>query len=140
MENLFEILPIVEDQKLYIRTHNDVFKVLCVDSNYNYMAERSEHNYEILPDVWINEYECEIKVDTNIHNLIDEYIVEAEYKGTTEIYVNPFGKYNDDSFERYVAEPNVKVYGAIWVKNANNMPVLKSVCEFIGPIDVKMRH
>ena len=140
MENLFETIPIVKDQKLYIRTRNDVFKVLCVDSNYNYMAERTEHMYEILPDVWVNEYECEIEVDTNIHNLIDACIYEREYNGEIERWNSPHGKPYDANFETYVVDPKVSVYGAIWVRNDKDMPMLKPVCKFIGFNDVKMRH
>lgn len=140
MENLFETIPIAKDQELYIRTRNDVFKVLSMDSKYNYMAERTEHLYEILPDVWVNDNEIDFEADTNIHNLIDECIYEREYNDKIERWNSPHGKKHDANFETYVVDPKVSVYGAIWVRNIKGMPTLKSVCKFIGFNDVVMRN
>ena len=140
MENLFAEIPIAKDQKLYIKTPKDVFEVLSIDSNYNYMAERTEHLYEILPNVWLNDSEADFEVDTNIHNLIDECIYEREYNGKIERWNSPHGKKYDANFERYVVDPKVSVYGAIWVRNNKDMPMLKPVCKFIGFNDVVMRH
>jgi len=140
MENLFDQIPIAKDQKLYIRTSKDVFEVLSMDSNYNYMAERTEHMYEILPDVWLNDSETDFEADTNIHNLIDECIYEREYNGEIERWNSPHGKKYDANFETYVVDPKVSAYGAIWVRTNEDMPMLKPVCKFIGFNDVEMRH
>ena len=130
----------MEDQKLYIRTANDVVKVLSVETQYNHIADRFEHLYKVLPNVWITEYDTDFEIDTNIHNLIDACIYEREYNGEIERWNSPHGKKYDANFETYVVDPKVSVYGAIWVRNDKDMPMLKPVCKFIGFNDVEMRH
>ena len=130
----------MEDQELYIRTANDVFKVLSEERQYNHIADRFEHLYKVLPNVWITDHDTDFEIDTNIHNLIDECIYEREYNGEIERWHSPCGKKYDANFETYVVDPKVNVYGAIWVRNDKDMPILKSVCKFIGFNDVEMRH
>lgn len=74
----------MEDQKLYIRTANDVVKVLAIETQYNHIADRTELLYKVLPNVWITEHDTDFEIDTNIHNLIDACIYEREYNGEIE--------------------------------------------------------
>ena len=111
---------IMED--LYIKIPVGVFKVLNRERFYNYMAERYETEYEIMEDFILNEYTDKFEISENIHDLIDEYIIEREIHNEIVRQVSPCGEpTNYDS---------INVYGAIWAQNGKGMPFLKPVCKF----------